>query len=130
MVIALLMYIIWEVNYFLNVAFVIAFGRLFDKKRKLNETTTIYGMYIYKIRVLLSIFLHKYVYYTRIHICINNINIIITVVMFSLTKFYHENILHICRSCLFYVNNPDSCDLPIEKHWTLTLWLILLMILL
>lgn len=38
-----LLYMTWDVNYFFNVAFTIGYGRLFDKKKKLNEATTIYG---------------------------------------------------------------------------------------
>lgn len=42
-VIVALLYICWDVNYFLRVAFTIGIGRLFQKKCGVNDTTTIYG---------------------------------------------------------------------------------------
>ncbi|KAI8428952.1 hypothetical protein MSG28_007558 [Choristoneura fumiferana] len=38
-----LAYMFWDVNYFLRVAFTIGFGRLFQKKCGVNDTSTIYG---------------------------------------------------------------------------------------
>ncbi|XP_039749063.1 protein THEM6-like [Pararge aegeria] len=38
-----LLYIFWDVNYFLRVAFTVAIGRLFQKKSGLKDATTIYG---------------------------------------------------------------------------------------
>ncbi|XP_014475683.1 PREDICTED: protein THEM6 [Dinoponera quadriceps] len=37
-------YILFDVNYFLRVILTILWGRLFEKKKKLFETTTIYGI--------------------------------------------------------------------------------------
>lgn len=39
----LILYIVWDVNYFIRCVFTVAMGRLFQRKRKINETTTIYG---------------------------------------------------------------------------------------
>ncbi|XP_026328784.1 protein THEM6-like [Hyposmocoma kahamanoa] len=39
-----LLYVFWDVNYFLRVAFTIGIGRLFQKKCGINDTTTIYGL--------------------------------------------------------------------------------------
>lgn len=44
----LILYVIWDVNYFLRCVFTVAMGRLFQRKRKISETTTIYGKYIVK----------------------------------------------------------------------------------
>ncbi|CAH0728770.1 unnamed protein product, partial [Brenthis ino] len=38
-----LLYIFWDVNYFLRVAFTIGIGRLFQKKSGIKDPTTIYG---------------------------------------------------------------------------------------
>ncbi|XP_013187852.2 protein THEM6 [Amyelois transitella] len=38
-----ILYILWDVNYFLRIAFTIGIGRLFQKKCGINDTTTIYG---------------------------------------------------------------------------------------
>ncbi|KAI8428944.1 hypothetical protein MSG28_007557 [Choristoneura fumiferana] len=42
-VLVALAYMFWDVNYFLRVAFTIGFGRLFQKKCGVNDTSTIYG---------------------------------------------------------------------------------------
>lgn len=39
----LVLYIIWDVNYFIRCVFTVAFGRLFQSKRKISDTTQIYG---------------------------------------------------------------------------------------
>ncbi|KAG5888390.1 hypothetical protein JTB14_035696 [Gonioctena quinquepunctata] len=39
-----LLYVFFDVNYFLRVAFTIAWGKLFQKKKKLDETTEVYGI--------------------------------------------------------------------------------------
>lgn len=39
----LILYIIWDVNYFIRCIFTVGFGRLFQKKVKLIDTTSIYG---------------------------------------------------------------------------------------
>lgn len=39
----LVLYIIWDVNYFIRCVFTVAMGRLFQRKRKITETTSIYG---------------------------------------------------------------------------------------
>lgn len=44
-IILLILYIIWDVNYFIRVVFTVVFGRLFQKKVKLTETTSILGKY-------------------------------------------------------------------------------------
>lgn len=41
----LVLYIIWDVNYFIRVVFTVGLGRLFQKKRKIVETTSIYGVF-------------------------------------------------------------------------------------
>ncbi|XP_073829593.1 protein THEM6 [Musca autumnalis] len=41
---ALILYIIWDVNYFLRCVFTVFAGRLFQSKRKVTDTTTIYGL--------------------------------------------------------------------------------------
>ncbi|XP_034947244.1 protein THEM6 [Chelonus insularis] len=43
-VILALLYIIFDVNYFLRIFFTIGWGRLFQKKKKIFDTTTIYGI--------------------------------------------------------------------------------------
>ncbi|XP_013177699.1 PREDICTED: protein THEM6-like [Papilio xuthus] len=43
LVLVALAYILWDVNYFLRIAFTILTGRLFQKKCGINDTTTIYG---------------------------------------------------------------------------------------
>lgn len=43
LVLLLILYIIWDVNYFIRCVFTVAAGRLFQKKRKISDTTTIYG---------------------------------------------------------------------------------------
>ncbi|GAB0100884.1 Protein THEM6 [Sergentomyia squamirostris] len=42
-IILLIIYIIWDVNYFLRFIFTIGWGKLFQKKVKILEKTTIYG---------------------------------------------------------------------------------------
>lgn len=42
----LILYILWDVNYFLRCVFTVIFGRLFQKKVKITDTTTITGEYI------------------------------------------------------------------------------------
>ncbi|XP_015593240.1 protein THEM6 [Cephus cinctus] len=39
-----LLYILFDVNYFIRIAFVIGYGRLFQKRKKIFEKTTIYGL--------------------------------------------------------------------------------------
>lgn len=39
-----ILYILFDVNYFLRIIFTIVWGRLFEKKKKLFDTTTIYGI--------------------------------------------------------------------------------------
>lgn len=43
LVLLLILYIIWDVNYFIRFVFTVVLGKLFGKKTKLTETTTIYG---------------------------------------------------------------------------------------
>lgn len=38
-----LLYIFWDVNYFLRIALTIGLGRLFQKKCGIKDPTTIYG---------------------------------------------------------------------------------------
>lgn len=45
LILLLILYIIWDVNYFIRCVFTVAMGRLFQRKRKISETTTIYGMW-------------------------------------------------------------------------------------
>lgn len=40
-----LSYIFWDVNYFIRIAVTIGFGRLFQKKIKLSDTSAIYGKF-------------------------------------------------------------------------------------
>lgn len=42
-ILLLVLYIIWDVNYFIRVVFTVGLGRLFQKKRKVVDTTSIYG---------------------------------------------------------------------------------------
>ncbi|XP_076619243.1 protein THEM6 [Colletes latitarsis] len=42
--IVLALYILFDVNYFLRIGFTIGVGRLFHKKKKIFDTTTIYGV--------------------------------------------------------------------------------------
>ncbi|XP_011315266.1 protein THEM6 [Fopius arisanus] len=42
--ILLIMYFLFDVNYFLRIFFTLAWGRLFQKKKKLFDTTSIYGI--------------------------------------------------------------------------------------
>ncbi|XP_055911823.1 protein THEM6 [Eupeodes corollae] len=44
LVLLLVLYIIWDVNYFIRVVFTVVAGRLFQKKRKITDKTTIYGI--------------------------------------------------------------------------------------
>ncbi|XP_031632969.1 protein THEM6-like [Contarinia nasturtii] len=44
LILLLILYIIWDVNYFIRCVFTVAMGRLFQSKRKITETTTIYGL--------------------------------------------------------------------------------------
>ncbi|XP_055316202.1 protein THEM6-like isoform X2 [Sitodiplosis mosellana] len=44
LILLLILYIIWDFNYFIRCVFTVALGRLFQQKRKINETTTIYGL--------------------------------------------------------------------------------------
>lgn len=43
LVVLLILYIIWDVNYFIRCIFTVLAGRLFQSKRKVTDTTTIYG---------------------------------------------------------------------------------------
>lgn len=43
LILLLILYIIWDFNYFIRCVFTVALGRLFQRKRKINETTSIYG---------------------------------------------------------------------------------------
>lgn len=49
LVVVALLYMFWDVNYFIRILVTIGFGRLFDKKCKLNDATTIYGKLFYLI---------------------------------------------------------------------------------
>ncbi|KAF5302226.1 hypothetical protein FQA39_LY10265 [Lamprigera yunnana] len=40
----ILILVTWDVPYFVRTTFIVVWGRLFEKKRKPNETTTIYGV--------------------------------------------------------------------------------------
>lgn len=40
-----LLYVFWDVHYFLRTAFTIGLGRLFQKKCGVRDTTTIYGKF-------------------------------------------------------------------------------------
>ncbi|XP_059609541.1 protein THEM6 [Phlebotomus argentipes] len=42
-VLLLILYIIWDVNYFIRVIFTVGLGRLLQKKVKITDKTTIYG---------------------------------------------------------------------------------------
>lgn len=42
-----ILYVLFDVNYFLRIAFTIGWGKLFDKKKKIHETTKIYGTLVY-----------------------------------------------------------------------------------
>lgn len=42
-----ILYILFDVNYFLRIAFTIGYGRLFQKKKKIFEKTTIYGEFVW-----------------------------------------------------------------------------------
>uniref|UniRef100_D3TPI9 Protein THEM6 n=1 Tax=Glossina morsitans morsitans TaxID=37546 RepID=D3TPI9_GLOMM len=44
LVFALILYILWDVNYFLRCIFTVLAGSLFQSKRKVTDTTTIYGL--------------------------------------------------------------------------------------
>ncbi|XP_011187879.1 protein THEM6 [Zeugodacus cucurbitae] len=44
LVLLLILYIIWDVNYFIRCIFTVLAGRLFQSKRKVTDTTTIYGL--------------------------------------------------------------------------------------
>lgn len=39
----LVLYVLFDVNYFLRIAFTIGRGRLFGKKKRVDEQTEIYG---------------------------------------------------------------------------------------
>lgn len=43
LILLLILYVIWDVNYFIRCVFTVFMGRLFQRKRKISETTTIYG---------------------------------------------------------------------------------------
>ncbi|XP_066599770.1 protein THEM6 [Prorops nasuta] len=43
-VILLLLYIVFDVNYFLRIIFTVGWGRIFEKKKRIFDTTTIYGI--------------------------------------------------------------------------------------
>lgn len=47
MTIIAILYILFDVNYFLRIAFTIGWGRLFQKKKKVFEKTTIYGKILF-----------------------------------------------------------------------------------
>lgn len=44
LVVLLILYIIWDVNYFIRCVCTVLAGRLFQGKRKVTDTTTIYGL--------------------------------------------------------------------------------------
>ncbi|ALC49109.1 CG4666 [Drosophila busckii] len=44
LVLLLILYIIWDVNYFIRCLFTVLAGRLFQGKRKVTDTTSIYGL--------------------------------------------------------------------------------------
>lgn len=44
-VFVLFLYAIWDVNYFIRCIFTVVLGRLFQKKKQINEKTTIYGKF-------------------------------------------------------------------------------------
>lgn len=39
----LILYILWDVNYFIRVIYTVGLARLFQKKCKITDTTRIYG---------------------------------------------------------------------------------------
>lgn len=52
MTVVALLYVLFDVNYFLRTLFTVGWGKLFDKKKKVDETTEIYGKWgsvIYKV---------------------------------------------------------------------------------
>ncbi|KAH8289261.1 hypothetical protein KR054_002467 [Drosophila jambulina] len=44
LVVLLILYVIWDVNYFIRCVFTVFAGRLFQSKRKVTDTTSIYGL--------------------------------------------------------------------------------------
>lgn len=40
-----ILYVLLDVNYFLRIIFTIGWGKLFDKKKKIEDTTQIYGKF-------------------------------------------------------------------------------------
>ncbi|KAH8415307.1 hypothetical protein KR222_002741 [Zaprionus bogoriensis] len=44
LVVLLVLYIVWDVNYFIRCVFTVLGGRLLQRKRKVTDTTTIYGL--------------------------------------------------------------------------------------
>ncbi|KAH8399788.1 hypothetical protein KR215_002518 [Drosophila sulfurigaster] len=44
LVLLLILYTVWDVNYFIRCLFTVLGGRLFQRKRKVTDTTTIYGL--------------------------------------------------------------------------------------
>lgn len=62
LILLLILYVIWDVNYFIRCVFTVGLCRLFQRKRKINETTTIYGKVLFAMEFLrifmLSLCLH------------------------------------------------------------------------
>lgn len=63
-ILLLVLYIIWDVNYFIRCVFTVGLGRLLQKKRKITDTTTIHGKRTEKqLKIMLNyaFLTHKYV---------------------------------------------------------------------
>lgn len=58
----LVLYIIWDVNYFIRVVFTVGLGRLFQKKRQVLDTTSIYGMLLCSY-LAIYIYIHVVLFY-------------------------------------------------------------------
>lgn len=63
-----LLYIFWDVNYFIRIAFTIGWGRLFQKKINLGDTSTIYGKKLYyKLGIIVerfNVLFNNFLYHT------------------------------------------------------------------
>ncbi|CAH0560742.1 unnamed protein product [Brassicogethes aeneus] len=42
--ILLILYVLFDVNYFIRIAFTIGYGKLFEKKKRVDDTTVVYGL--------------------------------------------------------------------------------------
>lgn len=61
LVILLIIYILWDVNYFIRIIYTVGTARVFGKKKKITETTKIFGKFYFTF--------YKYSAFSKHYMC-------------------------------------------------------------